>query len=454
MKKILILALLVATYPIQAAEIEVFVQSYNSASVTTGQGTVEYSQTNARKGQLTAGNSLELKLYGLPEGILQEVTIAVKSNTSSGAGEMSLTMAGNELWTIPNSSFKQWNDGSYSTAYVPISKVISAPLQDTIVLRIKATENSIYWQSLTITYEPATPVAHTVQFVTGTDVTIEPMTETEGNAGIVLPSIEDPDDDWRFLGWVLEPVIEETSDYQASYLAETRFFPLMDRTIYALYGWRTTQEVDCDTILADGEYIIAQEWLGNTYMAEGAVSYYRLPIVQTSQLFLHTDSSFYWRGTYIPDNQRYVVTKSGDSITIQHKESHDFVGYDNQHHLRATKSLWHYQPAAHRSVMVDTSWGERHYAIYYSSSDYVDEPDEMAFTLQWLTYDKQSPGILFFPVTDIPDTAPAARYTSYPYGFTDLMETTEPPLPMKFIREGQIIIRRGGEYNLFGQRVD
>ena len=78
----LLLALSPCAY---AAQIEAFVQSYYEAEITIGDCSADYLQTNNLKSHLTAGNSLELRLYDLPEGTLQRSRGAFVRGLSSPA---------------------------------------------------------------------------------------------------------------------------------------------------------------------------------------------------------------------------------------------------------------------------------------------------------------------------------------------------------------------------------
>ena len=429
------LSLLFVLLPgLMAAQIEVFVQSYYEASVTVGDAHADYHQTNNRKSQLTAGNSLELRLYDLPEGTLQRVTLSVKSNAASGAGEMTLTMADQLLWSIPNSSFKsnRWN-GAYSTAYVNLSKDITTPLQDTLVLRLKATENSLYFQSLTLDYEPVAPVVRTVQFETGTFAQLPPLVEAEPGQGIVLPTLDDPDPDWRFFCWAMSPV-EESSNIPMGFMPDTRFIPPKDLTLYAVYNWRMNT-ITAESTLHSGEYLIVQRWLDDYFAAAGGVDMKSLPTQPISFIRMNADSTYSLQAPYIYDDLRYELLVNGDSLYIRHKSTASWVGFDSQHHLAEKKSLWHYVPARYGSVMLETTIASKSYMLYIYYNDISTE--DYPFSLQYLIYNTDIRWLLLFPVDEIPSAPVSPRYTTYPLGHVGL--------------ETIVIPQQEGIYDLLGR---
>ena len=415
----LLLALSPCAY---AAQIEAFVQSYYEAEITIGDCSADYLQTNNLKSHLTAGNSLELRLYDLPEGTLQRVTISVRSNTSSGTGEMTLTMGDQLLWSIPNSTFKKWY-GAYSSAYVPISKDIVSSMQDTLVLRIKATENSLYFQSITLDYEPVAPVAHTVQFVTGTYAQLPPLVESEPGKGVLLPTLDDPDSDWRFFCWAMSPV-EETSELPVAFMPDTKYFPQNDVTLYAVYSWRMNTTVFAESTLHSGEYVIAQQWLEDYFVAAGGVEDKYIPTQPMNYIRITSDSLYALQAPYVPNDLRYELMVQGDSLYIRHKSTASWVGFDSQRRLAEKKSLWHYVPARYGSVMLETSMANKSYMLYIYFDDISSE--DYPFGLQYLTYNPNMRWLLLFPVDDVPSAPLPARYSTYPLGHVGL-ETVSLP---------------------------
>ena len=109
----------------EAKSLVVTVKSYNSATITSTNPPdgllIDYWQTYNKKSQLTAGNTLTLRIIGKVRADISAVTISVRSNKSSGAGYLSLKNDNTEIWNIPNAKFNNsaWN-GNFSTSYVSL----------------------------------------------------------------------------------------------------------------------------------------------------------------------------------------------------------------------------------------------------------------------------------------------------------------------------------------------
>ncbi|MCR5113962.1 MAG: hypothetical protein K6A63_08505 [Acholeplasmatales bacterium] len=136
----------------------------STSAVTTENapdGTSEtYSSTYSGKCQLTSGNSMTLTLSGYAGYKVTGLTLSMKSNTSKGAGSLSAVAGTRTLASIKDSKFNtsNWN-GAWSTKYVNITPDFTSYVVGTgenIVITIAATENSLYCESFTITYDEAT----------------------------------------------------------------------------------------------------------------------------------------------------------------------------------------------------------------------------------------------------------------------------------------------------------
>lgn len=116
-----------------------------------------YSQTHGTAKQMTAGNSITLTLSGFDGKTITGASVSVKSNSSKGAGSLSLVTGSTTIAQIASSAFNtsNWN-GSWSTSYVDKTLTVTRTTiaeNGTITLTIEATVNSLYFQSLTLTYE-------------------------------------------------------------------------------------------------------------------------------------------------------------------------------------------------------------------------------------------------------------------------------------------------------------
>ena len=126
-------------------------------SLEGSKATYSQTYTNA-KGQLTSGNSSTLTLSGYDGYKVTGFKLSMKSNTSKGAGSLTVTSGENSVYSISDSKFNtsNWN-GSWSTSYVDISRTLSSPYQikegNDLKFFIKSSENSLYIQSYTIYFE-------------------------------------------------------------------------------------------------------------------------------------------------------------------------------------------------------------------------------------------------------------------------------------------------------------
>ena len=116
-----------------------------------------YSQTFSTMGQMTGGNSITLTLSGFDGKKVTGASVRMKSNKSKGGGSLSLVSGSSTIASIEDSKFNTSNwYGNWSQEFVPIDLTVTETTVGTgktIVLTIEATENSLYFESLTLTYE-------------------------------------------------------------------------------------------------------------------------------------------------------------------------------------------------------------------------------------------------------------------------------------------------------------
>ena len=117
-----------------------------------------FSQTyNSTAGQMTGGNSITLTLSGFDGKKVTGASVRMKSNKSKGGGSLSLVSGSSTIASIEDSKFNTSNwYGNWSQDFVPIDLTVTETTVGTgktIVLTIAATENSLYFESLTLTYE-------------------------------------------------------------------------------------------------------------------------------------------------------------------------------------------------------------------------------------------------------------------------------------------------------------
>lgn len=120
-----------------------------------------FKNTYKNKDQITKNNSQTYTIKGFEGCTIKKVVLSMKSNSKAGAGTFSLKAGATELAAInPAKSFKQWyNNTSYSaSSYKDVTVSMkndsyTIKANEDVVIVIKASENSLYCQSITIEYE-------------------------------------------------------------------------------------------------------------------------------------------------------------------------------------------------------------------------------------------------------------------------------------------------------------
>ena len=106
--------------------------------------------------QMTADKGLVLTISGMAGKTITDASVDMKSNTSKGAGSLSLSTNGQSIASISDSKFNTSNwYGNWSTSVVtvPLSATETTVGDNkTVVLTINASANSIYFQKLTLEY--------------------------------------------------------------------------------------------------------------------------------------------------------------------------------------------------------------------------------------------------------------------------------------------------------------
>ena len=141
------------------------VTSTNAVSVSgvaPSGSSATYSSTYGTMYQLTGGSYMTLTLSGYKGMIVKGLTLSMKSNSSKGAGYLSIKAGSESLGSIGSSSSGvNFNDaswyGKWSTSYVNVKPTLSNTAYtvqngENIVIVIGATANSLYCESFTIEY--------------------------------------------------------------------------------------------------------------------------------------------------------------------------------------------------------------------------------------------------------------------------------------------------------------
>lgn len=165
MKKILFMTLLLMMVVSVgwATDVTYTVTSTNAVSTSgyapTG-SSATYKSTYGTKFQLTKGNSMVLSLSGFFGQRITKIVLSMRSNASSGSGNLSYSTDGGTNYTyligsaISGSTFQTWS-GSYTTTYTDVEKTVDiTPTSSTFNIKIAATASSLYCKEIKITYEP------------------------------------------------------------------------------------------------------------------------------------------------------------------------------------------------------------------------------------------------------------------------------------------------------------
>lgn len=171
MKKFLlsIFAVMLAVFSVQAEEVTYTVNSVSKVSVDGAApdgSTATYKSTYGTKCQLTKDNSMTLTLKGYAGCKITGISLSMKSNSKGGAGYFSAKVGTTTISSINTAKFNtsSWA-GKWSTNYLNVIPVVTAyevGNNEDIVIKITATENSLYCQSFTIIYVKEGSVAQPV----------------------------------------------------------------------------------------------------------------------------------------------------------------------------------------------------------------------------------------------------------------------------------------------------
>ncbi len=163
MKKWLV-GLMTAGLCVASAWAETVTYTVASKAVTVTAGTepegasAVYEQTYSTSGQATANNSMTLTLKGYDGTTITGLTLRMHSNTSKGGGSLGATCGSDTIASIADSKF---NDGWYSDwskDFVDITPAVTeTAISGDVVIKIEATENSLFIESYTIEYEAGEP---------------------------------------------------------------------------------------------------------------------------------------------------------------------------------------------------------------------------------------------------------------------------------------------------------
>ena len=445
-----------------ASVVTATVTSYNSAElagdVAVGME-VFFENTNHSKGTVTAGNEAVLTITNIPKGALTKVELSMKSNAKSGAGEVTVTLANQQIAKIENSNFCDWPGvENYSSTFVPVTFEgnWSVSTASDLSVDIKASANSIALEKVTVTFIETAPEPRVVTLswldANGNRKTTDIAEKTAGK-GVELPEAAvKAVEDWSFAGWSREMITELYTSEPALLKAGEKFYPQMNTTLFAVY--RDAPEVTPipqATEFVSGEYAIATKGLDTYYLLTGEVSG-KVAAGSKVELEVGKDGNYCIPAGYMSVYCRYQLEFENDSVTIQYGETGSYIGH-NKTTLTDKKAKWAVAEAKNHSIelsfgRVEKSSGAEGRVLWLNGVDKVYEA-----TLLRLGQDYEY--MLLFDVSDAPTSSPKTKWTSCPFG-AEGIESVESPTSKseKLIRDGQMIIRVDGiEYNITGKRI-
>ncbi len=144
-----------ATYTVTSTS-----EATKTGAAPIGSSVTFTSTSKNNKDQMTADNSQTYTLSGYEGKVIKKVVLSMKSNSKAGAGTFSLTAGEISLAAISSATtFDKWFDNTvYTQSYKNVTVELTndsyqVQAGEKVVLVISATTNSLYCQSITITYE-------------------------------------------------------------------------------------------------------------------------------------------------------------------------------------------------------------------------------------------------------------------------------------------------------------
>lgn len=436
------LFLLIALYTITGK------QAVPSGDIPEG-ATCTYVQTARNNGQMTAGNTIDLTIDGYDGVTLQSVTLMMKSNKASGAGELQMKVGNADVWNIADQAFNSssWA-GKYSTDWMEISHSLDGrvvPKGAAITLHIMASANSLYLQSVKLNYQPAQPQSYTVSFNTHISQDVPSVTESQPNTGIVLPSVALSDPKWMFYGWAENPY-GMVNDVPMTYDAGEIYYPASDCVLHAVYAERIEDHPWWPTDdLNQGDYLIAlyEPVTGTFIYACGGVDKGEIAAVNT-----HKEANEGWvaMSADVPYEAVYALSVSHDTLIIRHRATNTSVSLASGGSFgtaQSTANKWIISPceseldAMPHYAISGTANGVTYYISFYGKSEGMSFRPTSDATMKH--------DLLLYAVNDL--VVEEVHYTSFPFGGgVDNQHTDAMPAYKMHIGPYMLTIKNGKKY--------
>ena len=296
------------------------VESKNSVSCQgnpPGNCDASYSCTY-QKGTVRQNDVATLQLTSLGSITVEGVEVYIRSNKSSGAGVLTLTVDGEEI-AKKEGAFITWV-GYYDNAEYHAIELLTTPVQvvGEMEIELAGVENSLYIERYVITYTPAPTYSVTLMRGAGQWGV---LTETQGGEGVVLPDVPDTAN-WHFAGWSEADFGVRRSLSHALHVSGERFYPSSDCCLWAVYVSQSEGDGYMEEVQS-GEYLYV-----NSVSSQALVG---IPVngMMSAALINETDL-----------NQRYSIQfVDAQNAYITHVATGTPIGYDGSK-VVVNASIW------------------------------------------------------------------------------------------------------------------
>ena len=282
------------------------------------QAVAEYKCTYQR-GDVRAGDSAVFRLSGIDGMVVERIEVYVKSNKSSGAGEIRLAIDGQNVTEI-SGTMQEWTGEYDNSAYHAIEVLDGLyRVSRELMIVVKGSANSLHIEKYVIYYRAASP--HTVLLMAGQKPYAQ-LSESSAGEGVVLPSVSDMDD-WRFAGWS-ERNFQTLNARPVLWLAGETYFPRENTTLWAVWEQQQSGAGQPVSVQQPGVYLYA--------FPEFNIALSGLPEdgkMENAPIHSYDTNQWYW----------FEFNTAGDSATIQHVPTGSYIGYTGNR-LVIKKSVW------------------------------------------------------------------------------------------------------------------
>lgn len=279
----------------------------SSSGDVPAQVAAEYA-CSYQKGSVRNGDSATLTLASMGGLTIERVEMYMRSNKSAGAGVISVYADGACI-AQKEGSLRDWIGKYDNSAFYPIEVYVGAKqIQDSLVINLTGTTNSLYIEKYVITYQQAP--THTLMLMEGSEVHAT-LTESIGGEGISLPSMSNKEE-WQFVGWTDVPFWNVSSLPENIYPPQTKIGLTEDLTLWAVWRYMPHSEDMYMVNMQSGNYIYANS--DNQLAIAGVVAN-----GQMEQALVNL----------LDSNQIYHITfdPAAQTATIQHVLTGQYIGY-------------------------------------------------------------------------------------------------------------------------------